>query len=114
MTNAVQTLMETIAEHDSEPSEAERRRFRQMSSLKQAIKVAAESRKENGHPYGHQQRNWNFWPDAIPKAKKILLEAHDKIEACTDFDEIHDLIKALLSDVKGLKVRCCGENRGLS
>ncbi len=107
MTSAVHTLMETIEEHDPELSEAERNRFRNIPSLKQAIKVAAESRKENGHPYGHQQRNWNFWPDAIPKATKILLDAHDKIEACSDLDEIHDLIKALLSDVKGLKELYC-------
>jgi hypothetical protein len=29
---------------------------------------AALSRKLNGHPYQHQLKNWNFWPEAIPKA----------------------------------------------
>ena len=72
MSKAIQTLLETIEEHNHEWSEAERDRFRKMPSLKRAIKIAAESKKENGHPYGHQQRNWNFWPDAIPKATKIL------------------------------------------
>jgi hypothetical protein len=99
MTNTVHTLMETIKNHDSERRQNELNRFRKMQSLKQAIKVATESKKENGHPYGYQRKNWNMWPDAIPKATKILLNAHDNIQACSDFDGIHDLVRTLLSEV---------------
>lgn len=102
MTNTAHTMVETVEDHDFEPGQAELNRFRKLQSLKTAIKVAAESRKENDHPYSHQQKIWNRWPDAIPKATKILVSAHAKIEACSDFDEIHDLVKGLLSDVIGL------------
>jgi hypothetical protein len=93
-------LMEVVEEHDNELAREEIDRFRNMPSLKEAIKTAAESRKEDGLPYGHQQKNLNFWPDAVQTATKILVAALAKFQACSDFDEIHELVKELLSDVK--------------
>jgi hypothetical protein len=69
-------------------------------TLKEAIRKAAESRKENGHPYEHQQKNWNFWPDAIRAAMAILAEAEARFRKCADFDAIHDLVRELLEDAR--------------
>jgi hypothetical protein len=64
-------LAETVREYDGVPANAEINRFREMPSLGVAIKAAAESRKENGKPYEHQGKNWNFWPDAIQRRRKL-------------------------------------------
>jgi hypothetical protein len=58
------------------------------------------SRKESGNPYEHQQKNWNFWPDAIRKATRILVKNEDRFRVCSNFDKIHQLVQDLLSDVK--------------
>jgi hypothetical protein len=57
---AVRTLAQTIEQYDAERCNAEINRFREMPSMKVAIKKAAESRKENGHSLEHQRKNWNF------------------------------------------------------
>jgi hypothetical protein len=93
------TLAQALNDHDPKPGEAEIRRFRNMT-LKEAIPKAAESRKENGHPYEHQQKNWNFWPDAIRAAMAILPEAEARFYKCADFDAIHDLVRELLEDAR--------------
>ena len=88
-----------MKDYDPEPGKAEIRRFRNMT-LKDAIMTAAESRKDNGHPYEHQQKNWNFWPDAIETAIRILLDAEPRFRRCADFDTIHDLVRDLLVDAR--------------
>jgi hypothetical protein len=91
------TLAQALKDYDSEPGKAEIRRFRNMT-LKEAIKKAAQSKKENDRPYEHQQKNWNFWPDAIRAAMVILPEAEPRFRKCADFDAIHDLVRDLLED----------------
>jgi hypothetical protein len=93
------TLAEALNDYDPEPGAAEIERFRNMT-LKEAIRKAAESRKENRHPYEHQQKNWNFWPDAIRAAMAILPEAEARFRKCADFDAIHDLVRQLLEDAR--------------
>lgn len=93
------TLAQAMKDYDPEPGEAEVQRFRNMT-LKEAIKKAAASRKENGHPYEHQQKNWNFWPDAIEAAIAILSDAEPRFRKCADFDAIHDLVQELLEDAR--------------
>lgn len=92
-------LAKAMNDYDPERGEAEIRRFRNMT-LKEAIKKAAESRKENGHPYEHQQKNWNFWPDAFEAAMAILSDAEPRFRKCADFDAIHDLVRGLLEDAR--------------
>jgi len=82
MSNPIPTLVQTIEAYDPERATAEINRFRKMQSLVDAIKTAAESRKENGHPYEHQQRNWNFWPHSIRAATKLLINACDEFDEC--------------------------------
>jgi hypothetical protein len=79
-------------------------RFRRMKSLVEAIKAAAESRQEDEKrtPYGHQQKIWNFWPEAIPEAIRILCRAEKQIDACTDFNTLLRCIEGELSNVHGL------------
>src|SRR5262249_47415304 len=91
------TLAQALNDYDPEPGKAEIRRFRNMT-LKEAIRKAAESKKENGHPYEHQQKNWNFWPDAIEAAIRILSDAEPRFRKCADFDAIHNLVRELLED----------------
>ena|ERR1700722_15383888 len=93
------TLGQAMNDYDPEPGEAEISRFRNMT-LKEAIKKAAESRKKNGHPYEHQQKNWNFSPDAIRAAMAILPEAEPRFRKCADFDAIHNLVRELLEDAR--------------
>ena len=93
------TLAKAMEDFDPEPGQAEILRFRQMS-LREAIKKAAESRKENGHPYEHQQKNWNFWPDAIRVAIRILSAEEARFRECQNFDGIHCLVKELLEDAR--------------
>jgi hypothetical protein len=100
MINAMTTLLGTLAKYDDQRGNAEIDRFRNMPDITTAIKIAAESRKENGHPYKHQQKNCNFWPDSITAATRVLLDARDELEPCSDFDELHELVKNLLSDIK--------------
>ncbi len=93
------TLAQALKDYDPDRGAAEIKRFRNMT-LKEAIKKAAESRKENGHPYEHQQKNWNFWPDAIRAAMAILPEAEARFRKCADFDAIHGLVRELLEDAR--------------
>jgi hypothetical protein len=93
------TLEQVVMDFDPESGEAEILRFRSMSS-KEAIERAAESKDENGQPYGHQRRNWNFWPEAIQAAMAILTEAEPRFRRCADFDAIHDLVRELLEDAR--------------
>jgi hypothetical protein len=99
MATAVQRpkLAEALQDWDPELGKAEVLRFRKMT-LRVAIEKAAGSRKENGHPYEHQQKNWNFWPEAIEAAVRILSDAEPRFRKCADFDEIHGLVKELLED----------------
>ncbi len=92
-------LGEAVKAYDPDRGAAEIERFRNMT-LKEAIKKAAESRKENGHPYEHQQKNWNFWPDAIRAAMAILPEGEARFRKCADFDAIHDLVREFLEDAR--------------
>jgi hypothetical protein len=100
-------LMEVISNHDEEHSREEIDRFENMPTLEEAIATAAESRKENGQPYSHQQKTWNFWGDSVPKAKKILLDHAAELRACATFDEVHELVTSALAGIKGLKVMYC-------
>lgn len=93
------TVAQAMKDFDPEPGQAEVARFRNMT-LREAIRVAATSRKENGHPYEHQQKNWNFWPDAINAAVAILTDAEGRFRRCADFDAIHDLVIELLEDAR--------------
>ena len=93
------TLAQAMNDYDPKRGEVEIGRFRNMT-LKEAIKKAAESRKENGHPYEHQQKHWNFWPDAIEAAIRILADAEPRFRRCADFDAIHDLVREILEDAR--------------
>ena len=93
------TLAQAMKDFDPEWGGAEVMRFRKMP-LRTAIRKAAESRKENGHPYEHQQKNWNFWPDAMRAAVAILTNAEPHFRKCADFDAIHDLVRELLEDAR--------------
>ena len=84
--------------------ELERFRLRRgMPSLKDAIEVAALSQDENGEPYPHQVKNWRFWPEGIAEATEALLETADRIEACSDFDELHDLVTEVIAGIPGVR-----------
>lgn len=93
------TVTKALQDYEPEPGKAEVLRFRKMT-LREAIEKAAASRKENGHSYGHQQRIWNVWPEAIEAAIRILLDAEARFRKCADFDAIHELVKELLEDAR--------------
>ncbi|MHB1423861.1 MAG: hypothetical protein ACYC3I_11830 [Gemmataceae bacterium] len=93
------TLAQALNDYDPERGKAEVMRFRNMT-LKEAIKKAAESRKVNGHPDEHQQKNWNFSPDAMRAAMAILPETEPRFRKCADFDAIQDLVRELLEDAR--------------
>jgi hypothetical protein len=95
------TLKEFIEQEKYEPDASEVNRFRKMRSLDEAVKTAAESKREDGRYYPHQRRNVG-WRDAIPKATKTLVSASDHFRACRDFEEIKQLIKDLLADTTGV------------
>jgi hypothetical protein len=90
------TLADSLRVYDAEDHTAELNRFRNMPSLADAIRTAADSTDEDGVPYPHQGKNWNFWPDAIPKATDILTQAERQFQACEDFEQIHRLVKKLV------------------
>ncbi len=77
-------------------TQQELKRFRLrrgLPSIKDAIRAAALSKDEKGRPYPHQRKNWNFWPEGIGEATKALVAAANRIEACSDFDELHDWLR---------------------
>ncbi len=94
-------LSETIEKYDPGPCNREIERFRKMLSLKEAVRSAAESIQENGRYYPHQRRNLG-WHRAIPSAVRILVNNCEHFRTCSDFDEVYELLKELLSRVKGL------------
>lgn len=108
-TKTAWTLADTLKEYDADHhgADAEMDRFCNMPSLAEAIRTAAESRDEDGDPYPHQRRNWNFWPNSFAQATRQLLRAERRFESCSDFDAIHELVKELLIDVEGLKTLYC-------
>ena len=99
-------LLEIVNDHDPTSAREEISRFKKMPSLKVAIKTAAESKKEDGTCYSHQRRVFSR-PDAIPTARKILLAAEAKIEACTTFEQVLKLIVSLIADVFGIGALYC-------
>jgi hypothetical protein len=100
------TLAEIIEEYEPERSNSEVNRFRKMPSLEDAIRAAAESKREDGRYYPHQRRNVG-WRNAIPKGTKILVNAYDQFQTCSKFDEVHELTKELLADTRGLGPLYC-------
>jgi hypothetical protein len=108
MKTATWTLADALREYDAGRQDDEVDRFRNMrGSLATVIRTAAESRDEEGLPYPHQAKNWNFWPDSIPKAMRVLQRAEDRFQTCEDFDAIHELVKELVADIPGLRTLYC-------
>lgn len=101
---ALRILAETLDDYEPELGQEEIDRFQKIHPLREAIRIAARSRKENGHPYKHQQKNWNCHEDGkgIKTAMRILPAESDRFNACADFDEIHELVKELLAGIGGL------------
>jgi hypothetical protein len=101
------TLADTLRVYDAEDHTAELNRFRNMPSLVDAIRTAADSKDKDGVPYPHQGKNWNFWPDAIPEATRILSSAERDFQGCHTFEQIHRLVKDLTRRITGLGKLYC-------
>jgi transcriptional regulator with XRE-family HTH domain len=71
-------------------------RFRSMHSLDVAIEAAALSVDENGNTYDHQLDRVRRPVADFRKAADALLEKADRIEACRNFDELLDLVEAVI------------------
>jgi len=74
--------------------------------LKEPIRTAAESKREDGTCHPHQRRLFSR-PKAIPTATRRLLAAEPKINECSSFEELHELIVNLLADVFGIGPLYC-------
>ncbi len=73
-------------------------RFRDHSdirSLKEAIRIAAESRDEDGKRYDHQRKNRNFY-----LAIEALLKVEAEIERCSNFEELLNLVEEVVSEIQ--------------
>ncbi len=99
-------LLEIVNDHDHESAREEIDRFRKMPTLNEAIKIAAESKRDDGTCYPHQRRVFSR-PDAIPSATRILLTAEAKIGACTSFEQVRNLVGSLLADAFGIGELYC-------
>jgi hypothetical protein len=93
------TLRAILNEYDDEHDQAELDRFRQMPTLREAIRVAARCSTEDDVPYGHQQKNWNFWPESIRRAARRLVAAEAQFASCQTFGQVHDLVRTLTAEL---------------
>lgn len=102
-------LEKTLETFDPTWGQAEKDRFESMTTLSESIKKAAESKDEDGNPYSHQRKQWNFaeWRESLKKAMKVLPDAEKQFRACESFEEIHSLVWQLVAGFKGLKRMYC-------
>jgi len=73
--------------------------FRQQSTLREAIRVAAPAINSKGKRYSHQRR---LSKPVLETALTLLLENKTKIGQCKSFDELHTLLDRLLTPIKGI------------
>jgi hypothetical protein len=96
------TSAQMVAEYERnhaavEVSEAEF--FRTMSSLELAIHHVALAVDGNGRCFDHQFR---IKRSARLHAKRVLVPAMARLKACSSFDELHQVVAELLSDIYGI------------
>jgi len=80
-------------------SQAEIDWFRQRPSLQVAIEAAAFATDQDDKRYLHQHR---LKPDNLKRANELFQANAEHIEACRDFDELHQLIEQIVRPINGL------------
>lgn len=102
-------LAKTLKHFDPTWGQAEKERFESIPTLAEAIAKAAESLDEDGNPYSHQRKQWNFadWRESLKKAVKVLVREEKQFKDCKNFDAIYALVWRLVSPFKGLKKMYC-------
>lgn len=78
--------------------------YEQAGSLEEAIARAAYAETKDGKRQSHQRL---ITHNAISEAQQKLRESVLRIERCSNFDDLHELIKDLLSQVKGVGELYC-------
>ena len=75
---------------------AEMEFYRGMKSLKEAVEAAALARTPGGTMHPHQCRQG---ADVLARAKAKLIPRLEDIRRCKSFDELHDLVRELTTEV---------------
>lgn len=73
--------------------------YREQSSLRSAVELAALAIDRKGKRHAHQRR---LSRSALEKAKEVLVANTESLERAKDFDGLIHLIKALLDSVTGI------------
>jgi hypothetical protein len=71
--------------------------FRGLATLRQAVEAAALAIGPDGKMFAHQ---WRVGKEVATKAKDALLARFPQIEACRNFDELHNVVKSATRNVK--------------
>jgi hypothetical protein len=93
-TNSLAQLVAEFLEQDGCCPRDEVKIFQGLK-IDDAISKAAQAKDKTGNFFNHQ---WNLFnhPEVPQQAEKILLSFAAKIEACKNFDSLHELIKSEL------------------
>ena len=77
----------------------ELRWFKMQKTLKGAVSTAALAKKPSGKRFDHQRR---IPQNVLKLAEEKLLKNLKQIQSTKDFDELYNLLKELLSEIKGI------------